>query len=432
MFFLDKLLAQTGMSSLISTKTFRNISTLMSGTLISAIIPIITAPIMSRLFTTSDYGVLGVYMSISGLIGVLAYSHYSQAIMLPKFNDEAKQVIWFVICFAGVISIMTMLVLIALWSFSGLILNSAIGKWSFFLPLSILFNGINTSLLLWANRVQQYKTLANNKIIQALLTAVLQIILGVYIKNETGLLVGLIFGQLMSVLLLLKNFNSKNEFGIGTPIVAKFKYIGTQYKSLLIYSTPSEFINNLINQTPIFLLQKFGGLAYVGSYNFTTRFLGLPQQFLSSAIVDVFKQKASSAYNTIGNCKEIFIKTFKFLSLVGVLPFGILIVVAPSLFSVVFGQQWRMAGVFAQYLSLMYYFRFVISPLSYIYIVAGKLKEDFILHLLFLLLTTCSFYLGNKIFEDKIYLILLYSIAYSSVYLIYLYRSFIFSKGNLN
>jgi O-antigen/teichoic acid export membrane protein len=428
--FIKKSLAHFELDKIISASTFKSISTLMTGTVISAVIPILSAPIMSRLFTTSQYGVLGLYMSISGLIGVIAYSHYTQAIMVAKGDEDAKQIIWFTIFFCAVISIATYLVLFFMGYFSNLLEKSAVGNWVFLIPVSIFFNGINATVLLWANRIKQYKALASNRVIQALSTIVVQIILGITLKNETGLLMGLITGQLVSVVLLLKQFGGTLDTGIGRPVPSRFKDIAIQYKNLLFYSTPSEFINNLINQTPIFLMQKFAGISYVGSYNFTTRFLGLPQQFLSSAIVDVFKQKASFSYNKEGNCEEVYKKTFKFLSLVGIVPFGILMFIAPYLFAFVFGEQWRQAGVFAQFLSIMYFFRFIVSPLSYIYIIAGKLREDFILHLFFLLLTTLSFYIGDKFLHDKIYLILVYSLSYSSVYLIYLFRSFQFSKGN--
>lgn len=426
-----KLAARFGLDRLISGETFRNISTLMSGTFISAVIPMITAPIMSRLFTTSDYGVLGLYMSISGLIGVLAYSHYSQAIMLAKDNEEAKQVLWFSIVFCGGVSMLTLAVMSMLSVFSSIIDDSVVGHWLYLIPASIFLNGINASVLLWANRTKQYTTLASNKVIQAVLTVIVQIVFGLAIKNETGLLLGLIFGQTVSVILLLSRFGRDFEHGIGKPQLNRFKTIAKHYRNLLIFSTPSEFINNLINQTPVFLLQKFGGVSFVGSYNFTTRFLGLPQQFLSSAIVDVFKQKASHAYNTIGNCRDIFIKTMKVLGILGIVPFGFLILFAPQLFALVFGEQWREAGIFAQFLSIMYFFRFVVSPLSYVYVVAKKFREDFILHLFFLFITTIAFYVSNLLFENKRMMILFYSIGYSLAYLLTLMRSYSFSKGDM-
>ena len=427
--FIDKILQKLGLDKFISAGTFKNISTLMTGTVISAIIPILTAPIMSRIFAASSYGVLGLYMSISGLIGVIAYSHYTQAIMLPKENTDARQVVWFAMSFSTAVSLCAMLVFIVLYFFTNVISSSQIHLWYFFIPVSIFLNGVNAAILTWANRIQSYKQLSYNRVIQALITMVVQITLGILIKNETGLMVGLLTGQLVSVVLLVWKFGNKLDSGIGLPQSAGFKKIAVQYKNLLFYSTPSDFINNLINQTPVFLLQKFGGISYVGYYNFTQRLLGLPQMFLSSAIVDVFRQKASYSYSHYGNCREIFLKTFKVLTSLAILPAIAAILFAPQIFSFFFGAKWVLAGVFAQYLSVMYFFRFIVSPLSYVYLIAGRMKEDFLIHILFLVLTTASFYLSNIFFTDKKLMILCYSLTYSFVYFITLFRSYKFSKG---
>ncbi|MBL7703063.1 MAG: oligosaccharide flippase family protein [Ferruginibacter sp.] len=426
-----KLFEKSGLGKFISVPTAKNISTLMTGTVISAAIPILTAPIMSRIFTATDYGILGIYMSISGLIGVIAYSHYSQAIMLPKENSEARQVLWFSLFLSASASAIALIVFICLFFFSDVISDSSLKGWYFFIPLSIFLNGFNGVLITWANRQQKYKQLSFNRVIQTVITAIVQIAIGLMIKNETGLMVGLILGQLISVFLLLLVFLNSQESGIGRPNITSFKKIAVKYKHLLIYGTPTEFINNLINQTPIFLLQKFAGTSYVGYYNFTQRLLGLPQMFLSSAIVDVFKQKASYSYSHFGNCRDIFVKTFKALSMIAVIPFLIIMLFAPPIFGFVFGQQWITAGVFAQFLGIMFFFRFIVSPLSYVYILANKLKEDFLLHLLFLGITTASFYISNYFFENKNLMIFFYACSYSLIYLIYLARSYKFSKGNL-
>ena len=415
----------------ISKDTYKSLSTLFGGTLIASIIPLLASPVISRLYAPEYYGILGLFMSISGLTGVVAYAHYSQAIMLPKENEDAKQIVWFSLFISTAVSIISALILLVLSIFTNIIKSSEIGWWYFLLPLSVFFNGITTVLVIWANRTKHYKNLVFNRIVQSILTIALQVSVGFFIHNETGLMFGLLFGQFLSALLLMLEFyySRKKDINIGKPILLGFKKIAFEYKKLLIYSTPTEFINNFINQTPIFLLQKFAGASYVGNYSFAIRFLGLPEQFISGAIVNVFKQKASETYSTTGGCRDIYLKTLKILSALAIVPFVITVLFAPQIFSFVFGAKWTEAGIFAQFLSLIYLLRFIISPLTYTYILARKFKEDFILHLLFLAMTTVSFYITNILFTEKKLLILGYSVSYSLIYLIYFYRSYKFSKN---
>jgi O-antigen/teichoic acid export membrane protein len=429
--FIQKVFNKYKFGQLVSLQTFKSLSVLVAGTFLSAIIPIILSPLMTRIFTRHDYGVLGLYMSISGLLGVLAYSHYPQAIMLEKEDKDAWRVLCFSIFICIVFGLGTMLILTAMYFFTSVLQHSVIGGWCFFIPLSIFLNGVSSILMVWANRIQQYRVLAINRIFQALATVIIQIVLGILMKDEVGLLAGFIFGQVLGVVLLVLSGIKNDLFLKVSRELDQLKFVAGRYRKFLFFTTPTEFVNNLINQTPIFLLQRYGGLSYVGSYNFTQRFLGLPQQFLSSAIIEVFKQKSSASFVQIGNCKEVFLKTLKVLFLIAIVPFSLIALFSPPAFSFLFGAEWREAGVFAQYLSILFFCRFVISPLTYVYYVAGKLREDFFLNMLLLIVATLSFYVGNELFHDKKYLILAYAIAYSGIYVIFLFRSYQLSKGHL-
>jgi len=400
----------------------------MTGTVIAVIIPILAAPVSSRIFNAGDYGILALYGAMSSIFGVLAYAHYMHGILLEKEIDDARQMVWFTLSFCLGVSLLCAFVIGLLYFFTDLIKTSTVGAWYWFLPVSILCTGINSCLLLWANRTQQYKSLATNRVLQSILTVVIQISLGLLLRNETGLLVGFISGQLISAALLVWRFHGQGENGIGKPKTSTFKAFAIKYKGLLFFSTPSEFMNSLINQSPVFFLQKFAGISAVGNFNFSTRLLGMPQTLLSTAIVEIFRQKATSEYNNSENCRPIFVKTLKALSLISALPFLVIFIFSPVIFAWAFGEQWREAGVIAQILGILYLFRFIISPLTYVYTIAKHYKEDFVMHIVLLVVTVGSFYLSNLWNGDGKQMILIYSLSYSAVYLIYLSRSYQLSK----
>ena len=399
----------------------------MTGTFISVIIPIITAPVMSRLFSTSAYGILAIYMSICGLAGVIAYCHFPQAIMFEKEMTNAKQVVWLSLFSTVLCSVAGLAVVLFFALFFNATISGSLGHWYWLMPLSLFLSGITACLTVWANRLQYYKQIASNRVIQALSTAFIQIGVGLIFRHsEIGLMTGLLFGQVLSALLLVRLFY-KTPGSIGKPDTKGVREMARKHKNLAIYTTPTEFINNAINQLPIFLLQKFAGVAMVGSFNFTNRILGLPQGLLSSAIVEVFRQKASADYMEKGNCRPIFTKTAKILAGLAFIPLIVILLFGQQLFVWVFGANWAEAGVFAQYLSVLFFFRFIISPLTYMYYLAGRLKEDFILHIIFLLLLVSAFYISDYYLADKKMLLLVYAFVYSAIYLVYFVRSYKFT-----
>ena len=85
---------------------FKNIVTLMSGTTIAQAIPLAISPILTRIYSPSDFGVLAIYSSIMAVIAVIATCRYELAILQPKQNDDAKSLVF--LSFISVIFISTL------------------------------------------------------------------------------------------------------------------------------------------------------------------------------------------------------------------------------------------------------------------------------------------------------------------------------------
>lgn len=410
---------------------FRNAVTLISGTTISQVIPLIFAPILARIYPPENYGTLGVIMAITTLLGIIATFQYSSAIVLADTDKEAHNILYSCLIFSLGISLITLLVLLLLnHQVANLLGAPDTAKWLLFTPLSVLFVGVNASLSAFTNRSKQYKLLATNRVVTALLTAVVSLATGLAIKGETGLVAGYIAGQCMGTIFLSFSLRKKlsDIYHSGDLSIAESKAVLKKYNSFPKYVLFSEFINNFTNYIPVFLLSWLSGAATVGLYNMSTRMLGIPILTVSSAIGEVFRQKAAREYNETGSCKPTFLKTFKVLSLMSVIPFIVLIFWGGDIFGFIFGERWRQAGVFAQILGLMFFFRFLVSPLTYVYYVAGRQKEDFFLHLLMLVLGFGSIISANYFYGTEEKMLLFYSLAYSLIYLIYFIRSLSFTE----
>jgi O-antigen/teichoic acid export membrane protein len=76
-------------------------------------------------------------------------------------------------------------------------------------------------------------------------------------------------------------------------------------------------------------------------------------------------------------------------------PFLVLLFFAPSLFSLVFGEKWRVAGEYARLMCPMFYLRFISNPLSLVAIIAQKNRFEFLWQvgmLLFLMVLAATHY----------------------------------------
>ena len=77
------------------------------------------------------------------------------------------------------------------------------------------------------------------------------------------------------------------------------------------------------------------------------------------------------------------------------MPFTILGIFAPEIFAFVFGENWKVAGEFAQIMTPMFFLNFIVNPLSYTFFIAQKQKLN-------LILTMISIYIG---LQFKIFLV---------------------------
>jgi O-antigen/teichoic acid export membrane protein len=143
----------------------------------------------------------------------------------------------------------------------------------------------------------------------------------------------------------------------------------------------------------------------------------------------VFRQKADQEYKENGNAKAVFLRTAKILLAIMIVPCIVVAVGGPWIFKILFGAEWQSAGVYAQILIIMMLPKFIASPLSYMYIIARKQKEDFWIHIYILISTFFSFYLGYKLYGTSVMMLTFFCINYAFIYMLYFYRSYIFASG---
>jgi len=256
------------------------------------------------------------------------------------------------------------------------------------------------------------------------LVPIASISFGLLSKNALGLFIGLLVSQVAPAILL--HFSLIMKYPLSYDNTVNYKNLLTlskKYKNFPLYSLPSDFINRLTSQLPTFFLSKFAGVETVGIYNLCVRILGLPVQLISNSVGTVFIEKANREFLEKGNIIKVFDSTVKHLLAISIVPFLLLTIFSPQLFSIVFGIKWVDAGYYAQILSITYLLRFVISPLSYIVVIRQKLHISLFVDIFTFIVSLISLYVG-LIFLDNIYsALILFSLAMSTSYFITFYVS---------
>jgi O-antigen/teichoic acid export membrane protein len=239
----------------------------MTGTSIAQAIPIAISPILTRLYTPQDFGVLALYMSIVSIIATIGTGRYELAIMLPKKDEDAINIVVLSIIITFFISFIAFLIVFFFnIQITNLLGNSEISKWLYLTPISILLMGIYQSLNYWFNRKKKYKFLAKNQVIKSSATSTANLLFGFSKTSSGGLILGGVLGQGITTGFLGKYFFKNNTFAQKIK-KTKLLALARKYKKLPIYNLPNAIIDQIRLSGINILIAKFFTTAILGQFS---------------------------------------------------------------------------------------------------------------------------------------------------------------------
>ncbi|MBK67941.1 MAG: hypothetical protein CMP22_07400 [Rickettsiales bacterium] len=403
--------------------------TLISSSSTAQAITIALSPIITRLFTPEDFGVYSAYVALVAILLVLVNGKYDQAIILPKSDRTARDII-----FAGMVIniIIACLLFGIIFLFDDYLIGflnneDSIRPWLYVIPLIVFLTGVYQNFYYWQVRKSGFYQIGASKIFNTSAMNGASIALGFLGFKISGLLLGYLAARFVSLIpLFFKLHDLTWKLNQKRMRVATKKYIN--FPKFLIFSG---VLSALSMQMPVLLLTALFTSTLTGLFVLTQKVARMPITIVASAISDVFKSEASKAFREQGECRAVYKKTLFRLVLIATLPFIVFFFIAPDLFRLVFGQEWREAGVIAQYLVPMMYFQFISSPLSAMYVIAEKQKLDTIFQILLTTITALPFIVASILGWDGLVAVKIFSFLYSLVYLSNLFVTWRFAKNKV-
>jgi O-antigen/teichoic acid export membrane protein len=398
---------------------FKNVLTLLAGTGLAQLAPILVSPVLTRIYGPTDLGVLAFVSAASAILAVLVTGRYELAIVLPERDSEAFRIAlvsWLLTCcFSAAAAV---LLFIFNRQLQAALPTSAANAWLFVVPVSAFLTGLYQTAYYWCNRDRQYRQMSVSRLVQNYSSAGLQVMCGYSGFGAGGLLAGQLAGQAASASLLL-GYARKGP-RLATAIRPRRLWRTAQkYAQFPKYLIVGQLANVASAQMPMILLTTMFGPAVGGFYALAQRTLSVPMTLVGGAIGDVYRSEASREVNAVGNCANVFRRTFVKLAVLSAVVTGPLVIFSPSLFQLVFGPEWREAGRIAAMLAAMLFFQTISSPLSQTVLLGNMQQADMVWQLARLVCAVLSLYVGAKWFESYTAAIALFATAFSMLYVIH-------------
>ena len=347
---------------------------LVTGTTFAQIIAILASPLLTRLYGPEAFGFLALFTSITSIIGVIACMRYEMAIMLPKTDEEAANLLGLCLLCVAVISGLTVPALYfggdALLS---LLKAPGLAPYLILVPVFVFISGVFLALNYWNSRTKHFGRLSVARVTSSLATTGTQLGAGFAGYATGGSLIGAnLVGVSVSTGVLGGQIWRDDHTLLRRSISWQGMIDGLKrYKKFPLIDSSSALMNTASWQLPAFLLAAFFSPVVVGFYALGFRMLQFPMSLIGSSIAQVFFQRASEARSD-GTLPFLVENVFRLLVMIGIFPILAVTIIGPELFAVIFGDVWAEAGLYAQVLSIWAFVWFISSPLSTIWIVLEK------------------------------------------------------------
>lgn len=365
-----------GLKELGKSEIVRSVATLSVGSVVSQLIPVLMSLVLARLYTPQNYGDFGIFINCVGILAVFTCGRYEYAIVRPKREVDALNLM----ALAAMIAVGVSLLTLAVFAVGTGLKIAAVANFpcKYGLPLMLLFMAAFQILNNYALRLEKYKTITTSNILKSVMQALVRTGLGLY-HIGTGLIIGAVAGWA----------------GGCTAYVSETKRLGSlrrcfswkrigelavRYKNFPCYLMPGNLLSALANNLPVLILAAFYAKESIGYFSMALALLYLPVTYIGVSIGQVFYKKASVWQTEATN--RLARRFFLFSAVLAMLMFAVLLVGGQSLFRFLLGEQWGTVGLYSLYLSPWLMLVFCILPLGWIFDARDKQKTEMLIKLL--------------------------------------------------
>jgi len=163
----------------------RSVTVLAGGTALGQGIVLVASPVLTRLYTSRDFGILAVFSSIIGILSIISTLRYEEAIPLPQGDADALNLCALSLGILLTIGVTTCAIIWILGDPIVSLLNvSELKPYLWVVPFALVGMGLYQILNYWAVRKAAFGVISRTKVSQGFALVVVQILIGFIRKGQ--------------------------------------------------------------------------------------------------------------------------------------------------------------------------------------------------------------------------------------------------------
>ncbi|PZI70918.1 type 8 capsular polysaccharide synthesis protein Cap8K [Staphylococcus aureus] len=388
---------------------------------IAQVILIITTPIITRLYSPTEFGEFTIFSNIAMILIPIINARYDLLIVNTK-NDRSANILSQI---SFLISLLILLILIPIFAISAWLYPNFILDFIFIIIMLFLVSLTNI-FTNYLNKERKYKVLSLINVFRAGSMALLQIIFGLLALGSLGLIIGFSLSYIAGITLGYKTF--KKHFNIVRD-KEETKALFLENKNQLVYSTPSILLNSLSFSVVVFFIGILYTNTEVGIYGMAIRVLGIPVTIISLVLSKIFMQQANDYYIEYGNFRNLLLKFSSILVIVSIILYVPLYLFSEELVNILLGHSWVDAITVIKIVIPLFVIRLIVSTVSLSVIVLQKQQLELILQALFLIGTTATFVISKMLNLTFLNFVSINTVVLIVSYMIFFIALYYFAKN---
>ncbi|MBB5112909.1 oligosaccharide flippase family protein [Micromonospora echinospora] len=350
----------------------RHISVLAIGTVLSQVTLVLASVLLARLYMPREFGEFSIALSLAMILAVLATGRLEMAVPLAEDDQEASTVAVTAMLFAILLSLALLALLVGYRLVAGRSWPAfGAGASAWLVPPAVAGLGALAAARNLQSRRELFSRVSFSRVTASLVQSVGQ--LAASPAGGLGLSAGFVAGTVWNAVSLSRGLRAR-PLSTWRAAAAKWRRFS------LLLMVPSVLNVATVGAVAPAVALLYG-VASSGLFTFSTRVLALPAVVIGQAVSGAFFPKVAELERKGQPLAPAMHLAVTGLTMASVPIFGLVLLLGPELFGVVFGDRWRGAGEMSAVLAPWLAVAFVSSPLSTLMTVKNELRRLLVLSL---------------------------------------------------
>ena len=348
-----------------SSNFIRDVAMVGGGIAAGQAIALAFMPFLTRLYGPESFGIAAAFAAIVKIITPISTMGYANAIVMPESDEDAAAVARLSVLCGLIIAPLSLILVhvgkpwLAVWT--GM---EKAPQMLYLIPLTLLIGAFLSVANQSAIRASLFKAKARAYVESKLFTDTSKLIGGLLAPSGLLLILLTIVGQftnfLMQMLRVPRTGVLKISNWFGTDGV---RNAAIEQRDFAIYRMPQSVLRAFSIGIPVLMLTALFGAGAAGQYSLVLLLLSAPVMLLGQSVGEVFYPKITRAIsNRTGNAFILISKAALVLFLVGAIPFSFIALFGDVFLPWAFGNEWKVAGQYSQWVSLWMIAMLAVQP----------------------------------------------------------------------